>query len=355
MSIINKKVLFIDPILQKGHVNFNNIYIESLKNAGYNLNFVFVAEYEHSLNISKSDIVYSIPKFLFRRDLGKIGNRIAFFISIFLVRKAIDFKKYDIVIFSSFEEISFFFSWIKNCYLINHINVSTSLRSNIKQWFLYKVIRRNSLIVLDEDTKNYLLTRGNLNVFVQPHGLAPSKKISEVNFNLENNNIFGIATKFNKIIFSPSESSLDIDFINTLIASKEFLKYIKEKNVLFVYKGKSLISNSNILCIDFFLSNNVYDRLFLESDVILIAYSSNFKYRVSGVLFECIANSKPCVVSKIDSLLFYKNYFNYNPFYSTINELLQILETLDRSDNKGDYYKNLTLLEPNFYNFFENV
>jgi hypothetical protein len=352
MNLTNKKILFIDPLLQKGHLNFNNIYIESLRKSGYQLNFVFVAEYESKLNVEKSDIVYTIPKFLYQNNLGKICNRIVYFISLILVRMFVDFKNYDAVIFSSFEEISFFFSNIKNAYLINHINVSTSKQSNIKYWFLDKVIKRNSLIVLDDATKNYLLRKGDYNILVQPHGLAPSKKDEIVNSSNEYYYIFEIVAKFNKIIFSPSKSSLDDNFIDRLMSSDIFLNYLEKENALFIFKGDSKTNHNNILSIDFFLSPQVYDCLFLKSDVILVAYPNNFNYRVSGVLFECMSNSKPCAVSKIDTLIHFSDYFNYNPFYSTINELIQILETFDRFENKKQYYKNLTLLEPNFNDFF---
>ncbi|WP_264525319.1 hypothetical protein [Flavobacterium sp. N502536] len=156
----HNRVLYIDPLLQNGHVNFNNIYIKSLAKAGYDLEFIFVKDYEDKLDIDKSKVIYSIPKALFKKDYGKLINRIAYLYGLFLIKMFVNFKKYDFVIFSSFEEISFAFSGITKSYLINHINVSNSYESKAKFFFLNRVLRANSLIVLDEKTKNIYPQRG---------------------------------------------------------------------------------------------------------------------------------------------------------------------------------------------------
>lgn len=352
MKGVEKKILYIDPLLQNGHVNFNNIYIESFRKSGYRLEFVFVSGYEDKLNIDSSEVLYSIPKFFFKKDLGKLGNRIAYFFALLIIKLFVDFKKYDLIIFSSFEEVSFFLSNIKNCYLINHINVSTSVESKVKYFFLNKVLINNSLIVLDEETKNYLNSKGNYKIYVQPHGLPNAKSLTNRKKDDEFDYIFDELGKYKKILFSPSESSSDKNFINELIQSDKFMEYLEQEDILFVYKDKSPVVKSNILVINGFLDQNAYDYLFLKSNIILIAYPPNFKYRVSGVLLECIANDKPCVVSRIDTLESYNGFFKYNPFYSNIDELIHAILDLDKFDQNDDgYYKNLSMLEPNFDNF----
>lgn len=352
MKGVEKKILYIDPLLQNGHVNFNNIYIENLRKSGYLLEFVFVSGYEDKLNIDSSEVVYSIPKFFFKKDLGKLGNRIAYFFALLFIKFFVDFKKYDLIIFSSFEEVSFFLSNIKKCCLINHINVSTSVESKVKYFFLNKVLINNSLIVLDKETKSYLSSKGNYKIYVQPHGLPNAKSLIHTNEDDEFGYIFDELIKYKKILFSPSESSSDKDFINELIRSNKFMEYLEQEDILFVYKDKSPVVRRNILVISGFLSQNAYDYLFLKSNIILIAYPKNFKYRVSGVLLECMANDKPCVVSRIDTLESYSDFFKYDAFYSNIDELIQIIGDLGKfNQNGGGYYRSLTMLEPNFNNF----
>lgn len=351
MEDVKKKILYIDPLLQNGHVNFNNIYIESLRKSGYLLEFVFVSGYEGKLNIDSSDVVYLIPNFFFKKDLGKLGNRIAYFFALLFIKMVVDFKKYDLIIFSSFEEVSFFLSNIKKCYLINHINASTSVESKVKFFFLNKVLINNSLIVFDQETKNYLSSKGNYKIYVQPHGLPKVKSNIATNEDYEFRVILDELAKYKKVLFSPSESSSDKDFINELIQSNKFMEYLEQEDVLFVYKDKSPVIKRNTLVISRFLSQDEYDYLFLKSNVILIAYPKNFKYRVSGVLLECMANDKPCAVSRIDALESYNDFFKYGAFYSNIVELIQVITDLDEfKGNGGGYYRNLVKLEPNFNN-----
>lgn len=348
----HNRVLYIDPLLQNGHVNFNNIYIKSLAKAGYDLEFIFVKDYEDKLDIDKSKVIYSIPKALFKRDYGKLVNRIAYLYGLILIKMFVNFKKYDFVIFSSFEEISFAFSGITKSYLINHINVSNSYESKSKFFFLNWVLRANSLIVLDEKTKKYLATKGSYDIHMLPHGLPSSKLFND---EIKEDSLFYIIEefkKYKKIIFSPSESSSDKAFINELIESRNFIKYLEDESILFIYKNDELKIIPNIVAINGYLNQKAYDYLFLKSNIILLAYPESFRYRVSGVLLECIANNKACAVSRIDILESFTEFFNYDPFFSNIEELIQTIDNLNNNSNEN-YFKNLNLLEPDFNNFFK--
>ncbi|WP_294958183.1 hypothetical protein [uncultured Flavobacterium sp.] len=347
----HNKILYIDPLLQKGHVNFNNIYIKSLIKAGYNLEFVFVKDYEEQLDIDKSKVVYSLPNTLFKRDYGKLFNRLAYLIGLFFIRFSVNFKKYDFVIFSSFEEISFALSGIKKSYLINHINVSNSYESRIKFFFLDRILMANSLIVLDDKTKEYLSARGDYDLFMVPHGLPDSKVLNEELKEDFHSNILDELKEYRKVIFSPSESSSDKIFINSLIESNQFLKYLEDEKILFIYKDDIQNDKPNVMAIKGYLSQEAYDYLFLKSDVILIAYPERFKYRVSGVLLECIANNKLCAISRIEMLESFNTFFNYDPFFSSIGELIRLINSLVKYKD-DNYFKNLNLLEPDFHDFF---
>jgi hypothetical protein len=347
------KILYIDPLLQNGHINFNTIFIDGLNNAGYQLEYVFVNGYENKLNIDPSKVIYLIPSFLFKQNLGKLVNRVTYFFALILIKYFVDFRNYDFIIFSSFEEISFFLSNTKNGYLINHINVSSSCESKIKYFFLNKVLKNNSLIVLEKGIKDYLATKGNYDIHFLPHGLPKPKQL--IKFNEDNYDSILLTLKnYNKILFSPSESSSDKIFINELIKSKQFLKYLENENILFVYKEDLKIAKRNILAISGYLSQNLYDYLFLKADIILLAYPQSFKYRVSGILLECMANNKPCAISSVDILESYGDYFNYEALFLNIDELIHIIGDIGKFDRRNTgYYRNLNLLEPSFNKLFK--
>ena len=47
-----KRVLYIDPILQNGHVKFNKIYINKLNELDVIIDYIFVKGYEKNFNIN---------------------------------------------------------------------------------------------------------------------------------------------------------------------------------------------------------------------------------------------------------------------------------------------------------------
>lgn len=350
MNNSERRILYIDPILQQGHVNFNNIYIGALLDAGFKIDFIFASGYEKKLDIDISKVVYSVPKFLLNNRYGGLGNRLTYFLSLILIRLKVNFKSYDLVIFSSFEEMSFYFSGIRNCYLINHINVSEACTNSLKFFFLHRVLVNNSVIVLDRETEQILKSKNNYNIVLQPHGLAKAKS-EQIIENTTSELVFKIQ-RFDKIIFSPSDLSSDKEFLNILIKDSKFLNFLETENILFVFKDRPTIKHGNILQTNQFLDASTYDYLFLKSSIILIAYPKNFRYRVSGVLLESITNNKPCLISEIESIKAYSEFFTYNPFYNNVNTLIQKTIILLNEKKSNPFYKDLNSLEPNFKDCF---
>ncbi len=345
-----KRILFVDPILQKGHVVFNQIYINALRKEDVKLSFVFVRGFDENLVFPKDHLIYSIPKVLFKYNLGMIGNRICYLIALFLLRINVKFKEYDEVIFSSFEEISFFFFRIRNAYLVNHINIS-KIDSNVKYFFLKRVLKKNKLIVFDNTIKKALCLKGNFDVIVQPHGLAKPytnnyNDLSHLDSRFEDK-------RFDGTIFSPSDNSSDTVFLSRMINNQKFINFLEKMNILLILKGNFDIKHDNIIVINFHLPKETYNAIFSKINIILIAYPNTFKNRVSGVLFESFANNKPCVVRKNDMLTSYLKHFRYDPYFSNIDRLINAIENIISFNNKEEsFYKNLEELEPSFTHLF---
>lgn len=338
-----KKILFIDPLLQHGHVGFNQIYIQALEKENVEINFVLVKGYDQKLETPNKNIVYSLPLFLFKLNLGGIVNRIFYLIGLVLIRVNVNIKSYDKVIFSSFEEISFYFSGIRNVTVINHINAHKT-NSKIKLFFLKKVLKRNTCIVFDKTTKEYLDQKGNFNIVVKPHGFlkpeAPfNKKIFNLDTRLEE-------TNFKHIIFSPSSNSSDDIFLKELIKCSEIIDFLKKNNILLILKGDFQSGEKNILILKKHISNQTYKQLFQKSTIILIAYPESFKYRVSGVLFECFSYNKPCLVKKNDMLLEYINHFCFEPYFDSSRGFIKTTNKI-LSLQDSEFYRDLDILQPN--------
>lgn len=343
---MRKKILYIDPFYQTGHSDFNNGYIKSLRETGAILHFVVVKGYEKHLNIAENEILYKISTFLERTDFGGFGNRICHLIALFLIRLKIRFSDYDKVFFSNFDEISFYFSGIKNAILVPHINISES-SNKVKFFFLNKVLQKNTCIAFNQSISNYLSQKGNYKIMEQPLGLPePIRLTQKANFTAKEQQLINDLSAYNKILFSPSAQSSDTEFIQNLIDDTAFLAMLKNENIAFVAKGNFTSQNENIIVINYYLSTDLYQYLFLKSDCILLAYPESFQYRVSAVLFECFANNKRCLMPNTEAFTVCENHFNYNPFFNNIDGLTEKVRQINTSEN--DYYRNTKQLQPDF-------
>ena len=91
---------------------------------------------------------------------------------------------------------------------------------------------------------------------------------------------------------------------------------------LFIYFGglalNKVIDNGNT-----YLKENDYQGLFKRANIILLAYPNSFKYQVSGVSYECVANNKKMLVLKNPSLSYCIYFYNYDIFFENANDVIR--------------------------------
>lgn len=339
------KILYIDVICADGHINFNKIYINSLIKSNDDVKLILKKGYANKMGFNSKFILFELPEFLFY-DFKKIPflNRLMMTISLIYINFKILFKNYSNIYIGSYEEISFFCSFFgKKTTLINHNNIS-GLSNSLKRFFFIKLSKKHTMLVFNNQIRDYLYELSVKNVIVKPHGLPE----------VFSKNIINPIRKHNeRIIFLPSHNSIDVNFIDDAFSNEMFLSLLKEYNFKIVKKGGTVYKDSNIVTIDKVLGYEEYKSIFLESDIILLPYPSTFKYRVSGVLHECFVNNKLCLLSNIDAFRVYEGNFNYNPFFSDVDDLCQrLLELmtsfLSEESYNRNFYKNLSELNPIF-------
>lgn len=347
------KILYVDPLSPRGHINFNKIYIEELLKLYTNVDFAFKENYIDKLSINYKNKVYSIPDKLYDKSKSKIRNRFNYYKILSYIKKNCNIDSYDYIIFSSYEEISLYFSkFKKKLILINHNNIS-GLRNPIKLFFFRKNAIQHINIVLEDYIKEYLLTLNIPNVYTLYHGLGDPYDRALIN-NSSLSNDFDYLHKFKYVIFSPSNTSSDNAFINNLITDYNFISFLKENDILIIFKNTHLHTEyENVRIICDYLSDLQYQYLFLRSDLILISYPSTFTYRVSAILLECMSNEKLCLISEIPSLNVYSDYFNYSPFYNSRETLIEKLSILLKSQQIIQKpYRGLSNYKPYFRKLF---
>lgn len=313
---MGKTVLFVDYTHQKGHINFNRIHIDALKDEGYNVKIVTNKEFAPLMGYQPSDYVLLLSEYPFKGYNSPIINRIFYIISLLYIKIMIRTKNYDHIIVSSCDEITLGLIPLgKKMNIICHKNAD-GFNNKIKKYMLRKLACNNVFIVLNELSAKTFKTNGIDNVHIISHGcVKPFSNIKSVKLPIN-------ISQYDKIIFHPSSKS-DGAFISEITQNKKLAKLLNEKNILLVIHDKSASKTSpnyNIQYITEYLSDEQYKYLFMMADIILLAYPDTFRYQVSGISFECVANKKNMLIRDNKALDYCRSYYNYDPLFSDIDE-----------------------------------
>ncbi|WP_223550106.1 hypothetical protein [Aestuariivivens sp. NBU2969] len=340
---MSKRILYIDPISPYGHDNLNKRYISKFIEKGYIVDVILSKRLKEKLEkeidvnflwIIPDIFVNAKSKYLFHFYQLLICFRIIYLNKL---------KYYDHVFFSSFDELVLGLFKVKSSFfLLNHSNFSKTTNF-LKMFFLKKLEKKHTFIVLSENIRQAFYLSGFKNVKVDSIGLYKKHSLE-----ISTNNLLLAGRLINfknykRVIFIPTGAKLGDNFITSLIKSKKFQDILIENNVLIIVKGSSFTSCANIVNLNYQLNDTEYRTIFMLSDLIVLHYPKEFKYRVSGLLFECFSNNKACLLTRIDSFLDFGTFFNYNPYYSNENELVKKL-----TSNYKEYkypYNNINKLD----------
>lgn len=334
------RILYFDIWSPLGHNVFNNIHLKALSQVG-DVYTVFKEGY-CKYNYPHVYHYLDVPGSYYVKGEGYYKSRWRLSRMIRWVWKSISKEKWDHIILASYDPLALFLSGkFKNSYVIDHNTISLldSTRLGFPFRHLSKDIRH---IVFNEDMKARLNLMGFQNVAIVPHGFLPMEGDG-----LSIEDEVRIRRKFSlgqndKIVFLPSFSISTKDVVGQYIYNDDFNEFLKTQGLKLVTKSSvKRSSKSNIIVVEGYLPQDEYDYLFLHSSCNILFYSQNFKYRTSGVLNECFANSIPCVFSDNPALKAYLPYINNNAcVFSNTEELKKSIVSVLGID-KREYYRNL--------------
>ena len=325
-----KKVLLIDQLSPEGHINYDKFWINSLDNLKIEYTFVgkesFLDKLEIPNNVQKLKIPNNYYKNIGHKNI--IIRELALYKILKFIKNSLSLESYDKIIFLSFENFSFFFSFPfhkNNVYNVLHNNLRRIGDAKVLKILKY-LSKKVNLVSLDTYIQDGLNRIGICTKLVT----HPLVKFSE-NITLKENERI--------LLFSPSISSTDQAFINDVINNEEILKILEEKNIEIIFRSKNInYSSETIKVISEYLSENEYQKLLKEADYLLLPYEKNFNYRISGVLLEGISLDKKMIIPKYNDL---KYFLSFNKegilgFFDLV-EFKKLLEKLDKNSNMIDY------------------
>lgn len=333
------KILVIDYKSIKAHQNFNKIHLDVLLSQEHSL--ILVGRRGQFDNIgAKQDVAsLNIPEFFyFPLPFPQLSDRVREIFCLFWVWFKIKFITFDFAIIPTYDILSFFLFRIPNkVVMIDHNNVS-QLENRLKliltrllpQQFIH--IALNTLM---EERLRELLP--NKTIYHIPHGVLSKPIEKNRPFFFKNEKTF---------LFCPVNSNYDYDFINTIFNSTELQNYLEQAGMQMFIKSSLCIhpKSPNISCLSS-LSDMEYSYLIAHAKAVILPYSNKFKYRCSGILFECVSYDTPVLATKLNDMLIYKNIINIE-YFDSPQSLVSGLATLL---NNPSAKKNVTELDPSMF------
>lgn len=326
MTEKSNKVLYINYMFQKGHINFDKIHIKALENAGFEVWLIIPSRLKKDFPSSSYKCLLTIPALLSPQNASPPLNRIAYLLTLLYIKLTIKRSLFRYVFISNFDEITLGLVPIgKQMYLYCH-NTANNFSSRIKAFFIRRLANNNYFIVFNKEMAQAFYREGIEDVKIVSHGCIPP-------FPTTKPLMLTINVDYNRLIFMPSERT-STSFLKDYLQNEAFIHFIEKNKILIVVRNFHRDSTSKYIHpINRYLSNDEYIFLFSNSDFILIAYPLNFGYRVSGVSFECVANKKNLLYLVNSSLDYCKHFYNYNPEFKSLEELISKIENFDYINN----------------------
>lgn len=314
------KILFIDYLSPDGHIHSTRGQINALLDLGYEIDCVFKEGYIAKHRIEGVNNLLEIPISIYPKRPSHIKARIAETKVLQYAKKRVSNKGYNYTIIQTYEPFSLAAARAyKGAYIVDQNTVSF-VDNPIKKLMLLALGNRYHHIVFNEDQKSGLINAGISDVEVVP---IPAHYIPE-NVNsiiLEKNNL-----QPGRYIISPSASSVDHQFMQSLCNSAYFFDFLKGNDLKLIVKKNYSIPDGlcdRIIPLTDYLSEDDYNSLLRHSAFVLLTYPQSFTYRVSGVLLECIKSNIKCLINDLPSFRAYEEYLNgHDIFYTSIEEVV---------------------------------
>jgi len=330
------KILYIDLLSPVGHLNLNKIFLNLINNIA-SLDVASRKDYikEDFVTFNKVLKLYPIPGSYYNFNT-KLDYRIKNIKKIKWVLKNIEVNTYDIVFISSYETISFSMAWPKKIkprvLILNHNNIE-ELKNGLKYFFFRLIPDYVEHIVFENYMKEYLISKAKIlnKIWVLPYPFDITKlQDSELNEYSKDklNNHKG------EIIFAPSNSN-DEEFIMNLINSQKRKKiFVNLPFKIVIRSRKYKYKDEKLLVYKDYLEYKEYLYNFSKAKMILLPFPKTYKFRISGVLFDCIVFRKKFLAS---SNIIFKYYIGKYPtlgyIYKNFDDLLKILNFIAKQNS----------------------
>ena len=276
------KILVVDFLEEPGHIAFNHRLLEILRTS-HDVCFTSSAPYIQRLGWPET-LASTVPMILSQPKGNPFGFRINQCLRYFWLYFSGFFEDFDLVIFSSYETISFALASrlfnSKKVMLVDHNNLDQLNISKIKRFLFSMIPQTYCHLGLETYIEKHLKEDLKVQASHLPYPCPEAISISE-------DLVRGVRTETRIQVFAPSRA------IPPEVMENLALKLVPPERFFLVARATKAIYPEGLMTLVKENFDN-YDDLLLLSDYVFIG--GVFDYRVSAVCFEAITNGRPVLI-----------------------------------------------------------
>lgn len=333
------RIILVDHLSPAGHKKFDAIHIKALRDLGHELFLVGNPgqfENEALLRSIPDVVIGTFPKWTcYLRPFRPITERVMGYIRLLWLQRFLNKIDYDALIFLSYDVLSLFLFRLKgNVFLINHNNISQINDSKLKLALTKCLPNNYTHIALSETMRQRIaeLLPGR-RVELIPHGFLDCVGSVSRPLFLEQEQLF---------LFCPVNSNYDKALLQKILNSFIVRDYLKNNNIYLYIKKNIEYSNDceYIRRVTSYLTTEEYNYMLERSLAVVLPYSKEFKYRCSGIFFECVSKDKAIISSDIPDMVAYSYYgkiYFFNNADSFVHSMTQLKQMNSTKVNKDKF------------------
>lgn len=319
-------ILVVDYLSPKEHTNFDLIHIKSLLELGHDLHLVGrEGQFPRVAAYNEVQITQIPEEFYGVRSFHSLTDRIQGIRILRWVKRNIPLDDYDQIVFLSYDILSIFcFKTSVKVFLVNHNNVD-QFDSKIKLYLTRNLPDHYIHIALNEymeaKLKECLLGK---KVQYVPHGYLEPSGIATRPSTVKEDSLF---------VFCPVNRNYDAELINELVNSSLLNDYLRENNITVYVKSQLISVPTEYVHVIGMLTDEEYNYMLTNAMAVLLPYGEEFRYRCSGILFECVARNTPIIATEREALKIYHEKINIH-FFKDSESLIGALKKIIDSEKK---------------------
>lgn len=342
--------LFVDFMVQDNHKTYCNALINSLNQGHSSL----VIEKEGYINYKSTD-KHRVITIQTKEVAGNYPFK-ARYNNYYNYKNTLDEINgytFDKIIVLGYDPVMFFFMYRKlmsfgKVYIVEHHQLDEVNQSNWKNkiWRAYKDIVNH--IILDDSivepvSENYNISKEKIHVFPWPY--IPGN--------------YSLKTTRDKVKVLGISNSNDAEQLSELVAYERKTGILEQNNIELIIRKKEGINTTglkSIIEIDGYLSNDEYDQLYKECDIVLMPFPLNFEFRCSGTLIDALSAGKKVISSEIlESKAYEKLFPEICRTYNDVRMLCDKVKELKDTNLEGAVKRFFEYQESSKFNGIKSI